>query len=303
MITSRAGRQILKARKHSPVILFTVGTVGMVATVVLACRATLKMHDILDEHEEEIQAANKIHDSLDKYSDDENKKDLVRINVSTALRIAQAYAPAVGIGLLSIGALTGSHIVLNRRYIGMTAAYAAMHKGFDEYRKRVVDQYGKEVDEHLRYGVQLKEIVEEGSTGPEIKVVKRAAVGSHGSIYAKWFDAGSRNFQREPQYNVYFLGAQQRFLNEKLQAQGHLFLNEVYDALDLPRTQEGAVVGWLKDSHLKLGSDGKPMGDGALTFADDVLYGESQEAREFFNGVNKAILLDFNVDGPIWNLI
>lgn len=303
MITSRAGRQVLKVRKHSPVILFAAGTVGMVATVVLACRATLKMHDILDDHDKEIEAAKKIHDSLDKYSDDESNKDIVRINIGTAVAIGKAYAPAVGFGLLSIGLLTGSHIVLNRRYVGITAAYAAMHKGFDEYRKRVVEQYGEEADQQLRYGVELKEIVEEGPNGPEIKVIKRAAVGPQGSIYAKWFDVGSRNFQREPQYNVYFLAAQQKFLNEKLQAQGHLFLNEVYDALDLPRTPAGSQVGWLKDAHLKMGKDGKPMGDGVLKFADDVLYGDSQQAREFYNGLNKAILLDFNVDGPIWNLI
>lgn len=296
LVTSKAGRQILKVRKHSPVILFAAGTVGMVATVVLACRATLKMHDILDEHDAEVEGAKKIHDSLKEYSDEEGAKDLLKININTGLKIAKIYAPAVGVGIFSIGALTGSHIVLSRRYAGVTAAYVAVSTGFDEYRKRVEEKYGKDVDLEMRHGTELREIVEEGPTGPEIRVLKTAKFGKP-SMYAKWFDQGSRNFQRDPYYNAIFLSATQKFMNDKLLAQGHVFLNEVYDALDIPRTKEGAVVGWIKDGHVN------SKGDGYINFADAVIHGETQEAREFFNGLNKAVLLDFNVDGIIYDLI
>lgn len=44
-----------------------------------------------------------------------------------------------------------------------------------------------------------------------------------------------------------FLRRQQDYANEMLKARGHLFLNEVYDLLDIPRSKAGQVVGWVYD--------------------------------------------------------
>jgi hypothetical protein len=292
IVTSKAGLQLLKFRRHSPVILFAVGTVGFVATVVLATRATMKMHDILDEHEQEVEGAKKIADTLEKYSEGDHKKDLAKIHVSTGLKIARVYGPAIVVGGLSILALTGSHVILTRRYTGAVAAYAGLSKVFDEYRDRVKTRFGDQTDRELRYGTETREIVEEGEYGPEVKTITRVKSGE-ASGYAKWFDQGNRNFQSDPNYNIMFLRAQEKFLNQKLQAQGWLFLSDVYDALDIQQTQASRVVGWLKDAHVK------GTGDGYVDFTAAIMNGETQEARDFFNGYNKAVLLDFNVDGMI----
>lgn len=295
-VTSKAGRQILKVRKHSPALLFAAGVVGFAATVVLASRATMKLHDVLDEHEAEIEGAKKIADELEQYSDSDHKKDLAKIHVKTGLEIAKLYAPAVLVGAASIAALTGSHVVLNRRYAGATAAYAALHKGFEQYRERVREKFGQETDNEMRHGVEYREIVEETDQGPKVTVIKHAKRGEP-SGYAVWFDARSKNFQRDAAMNVNFLRSQQVFLNEKLRANGHLFLNEVYDALDLPRSQAGSQVGWIKDA------DAKGEGDGYVSFVDPIINGETQAARDFWNGLNREVLIDFNVDGVIWNKI
>lgn len=296
-VTSKAGLQILKTRKHSPKILFVAGAIGFVATVILASRATMKLHDVLDDHEAEVEGAKKIAE-LEQYSEAEHKKDLVQIHVKTAFDVAKLYALPVIVGVASIAALTGAHIVLDRRLAGVTAAYAAMDKGFKEYRKRVEDRFGKDVDNEMRHGVEYREVVEETETGPVVKVVKHAKLGEP-SIYAKWFDQASRNWQPQPEYNIMFLKAQQVFLNQKLQTQGWVFLSDVYDALDIP--QNGSpfcrVTGWIKDA------DKNGTGDGYINFVDAIVNGNTQSARDFWNGVNKAVLLDFNVDGIIWDKI
>ena len=69
-----------------------------------------------------------------------------------------------------------------------------------------------------------------------------------------------------------------------------LFLNEVYDMIGFEHTPEGAVAGWVKDN-----------GDGFVSFGLDDVNNES--ARRFVNGEDNVVLLDFNVDGIIFDKI
>ena len=92
-----------------------------------------------------------------------------------------------------------------------------------------------------------------------------------------------------------FLKHQQNYANEKLQKQGYLFLNDVYDMLGIPKTKAGQVVGWVYD-------EAHPdIYDNFVDFGIYDLYNE--KARDFVNGREKSILLDFNVDGNILDLI
>ena len=74
--------------------------------------------------------------------------------------------------------------------------------------------------------------------------------------------------------------------NDKLHAHGHLFLNEVYDMLDIPRSKAGQVVGWV---HTKE----KPA------YVDFGIFETYKKNRDFVNGYERCILLDFNVTGNI----
>lgn len=289
-VTSKAGRQILKVQKHSPVLLFGAGVVGVVATVVLASRATLKLEEILEDHQDDLDKVNfalEVHG--EKYSQDDAKKDLVKIYAKTSLRIIKMYSPAVAVGVVSIAALTGSHVILTRRNLALTAAYAALDKGFREYRERVVKALGKDQDDQFRYGCDDVEIVEETKNGPVMKTVKRA--GKEPSIYARWFDESCPDWNSETSYNLLFLKCQMQHANDKLRARGHLFLNEVYESLGIKHSREGAVVGWV------LGGEGDDFVDFGIFDPNKPGY------RDFINGWNKTVLLDFNVDGIIYDKI
>jgi hypothetical protein len=288
-VTSRAGRQVLKVQKHSPAILFFAGVFGVGATVALACRSTLRVHEVLDEHQmmaEKINHAGKVDE---KYKEENQQRDMALLYTKTSIKFVKLYAPSVVVGVVSIAALTGAHVVLNRRNMALTAAYAAVEKGFKEYRKRVVDEYGEEKDKQFRYGLEDKTIVEETEEGPITKNTK-ALVSKKASIYARFFDESSSSWQRQPEYNQLFIQCQQNYANNLLNSRGHVFLNEIYDMLGLERSQEGSVVGWV------LGN-----GDDYIDFG--VFRGDVFMGQQFVNGNERSILLDFNVDGVIYDKI
>jgi hypothetical protein len=287
-ISRQVARGTLLASKSSPELLFVAGIVGVVGGTVLACRATLKVDEVLTEAKEKMDLARNMEHP--DYSEMDLKKDLTLIRYQTGVKVVRAYAPAIVVGGFAIAALTSSHTILTRRNAGLAAAYAALDRGFKEYRARVINKYGPDVDQELRYGV--REIT---TTDPETKETKTTIrVGPQGeSIYARFFDSGSPRWSKEAEYNLIFLKAEQNYCNDLLISRGHLFLNEVYERLGLPHTKAGAVVGWLRTRDHST--------DNYVTFG--VFEGQTMKARDFVNGFEGSILLDFNVDGVIYDKI
>lgn len=287
-VTSKVGRQLLQAQKHSPHLLFGAGVAGVVTGTVMACRATLKV----DAYTADAAAKLKEIDKLEhvEYSEEDRKKDKAIVYIQTAAKVAKLYAPSVIVLGGSIVALTSSHSIMTRRNAGLTAAYAALEKGFDEYRKRVRDELGEDKEREFRYGYEPCEVVDETEEGVKKSVVNRVKPGTP-SIYARFFDPTSSNWSKRPEYNKIFLQSQQNYANDMLLARGHLFLNEVYDMLGLERSSAGSVVGWVLDK----------AGDSYVDFG--VFDASREKARDFVNGHEGSILLDFNVDGVIYDKI
>jgi len=291
-VTNKIGRQGLIIQKHSPGLLFGAGVVGMIGTVVLASRATLKLDALLeDAQQKKTEVIEKVHPN---YEDIDRKRDLTVVYTQMAIQVCKLYGPALIVGVASVAALTGSHHILNNRVVGLTAAYNVLDKGFKEYRSRVVSELGTEKDAEFRYGTEEVEVIEEGENGKKvIKTVQQ--IKGKPSIYARYFDEHSTQWDRTPAYNQMFLRSQQSYANDLLNARGHVFLNEIYDMLGLTRTKEGAVVGWVK------GGLSGYTGDGYIDFG--VFQGDVFQAMQFVNGEEKSVLLDFNVDGLIYDKI
>lgn len=288
-----------KIKKHSPEILAVVGVVGVGATVVTACVATTKLSDILDETTDTIEKINETvanPDFADKYSEEDATKDKVIVYTQTSVKIAKLYAPSVILGVASVGCFLTSHNILRKRNIALAAAYATVDKGFKEYRSRVVERFGEALDQELRFNVKAKEFEEVviNEKGEEEIVKKTVSVVDPNtySDYARFFDEACPGWSKDPEYNLTFLKRQQNFANEKLQTNGFLFLNDVYEMIGIPKTKAGQIVGWIYDEK-------NPIGD---NFVDFGIYDVNNEAkRDFVNGYERSILLDFNVDGNIWD--
>lgn len=295
------GRTGLKLKKYSPEILVGVGVVGTVASAVMACKATLKIDDALEETKNNLEKTRgyvEEHGYSDKYTEEDHKKDTTIIYARGGLELVKLYAPAVILGTVSITAILAGHNVLRKRNVALAAAYATIDKGFKEYRGRVVEKFGKELDKELKYNIKAKEIEETvvDDKGKEKTVKKTVNVADPNlcSDYARFFDDGCTGWTKDPEFNLMFLKDQQRFANDLLKSKGHLFLNEVYDMLGIPRSQAGQIVGWIYDEK-------HPVGDNFVDFGMYDLYDEKK--RDFVNGYERTILLDFNVDGNILDLI
>jgi len=291
-VTRKVGRLTLLANKNSPEILFGVGVVGVVGTVVLACRATLKVSDVLDEANKELANAEFLvsHDKAD-YNVKTAARDIKVIKTKTAISIMKLYAPAVVVGGLSIAALTGGHRIQQNRIAGLTAAYAALEKGFEQYRKRVVDELGEEKDLEFRHGKKIESTIEKTDKG--VKTTEVVKLGDAPSIYSVFFDQFNKHWEPNDMHNRNFLQLQQTYANDRLNAYGHLFLNEVYDMLGVPRTPAGAVTGWVWKKHSK-------AGDGFVDFG--IFKHGNKDIRDTHYG-RDGYLLDFNVDGVIYDLL
>lgn len=291
----------LEIKKHSPEIFMTVGIAGTVASTVIACKATTKISTILDETKNTVDI---IHDGMEngevngkEYTQEDGKKDLTIVYAQTGVKLAKLYAPAIAVGTLSIASIVHGHNILKKRNIALAAAYTVIDKGFKNYRKNVVERFGEEVDKELRYNIKAKELETEVTDKKGNKTLKKEIVNiadgnplDDYSEYARVWEAGNPGWTKDPEYNLMYLRQQQNYCNDKLKSQGHLFLNEVYDLLGYPRTQKGQVVGWKYDSKNEY-SDG---------YVDFGIYTINRQAnRDFINGYERSIVLDFNVDGPI----
>ena len=280
-ITQVVGRQALHLQKHSPRILFALGIGGFVATVVLASKATMKLPAVLDDAENEIADVKR---DL-KHRKGQYQKDLAYVYTKNASEVLKLYTPAIIVGSLSIGALTGSHVQLNRRNAAVTAAYAAVSKAYDSYRERTRQELGEEKELSIYHALDSKKVKVVDTNATETVT---NADPNKWSPYARIFDEGSIQYTKNAELNKLFILAQQNYLNDLLRARGHVFLNEAYDALGLERSSAGAVVGWV------LNKDGD-------NYIDFGIYKE-QSAR-FVNGLERNIILDFNVDGVIFDQI
>ena len=292
-----------KIKKHSPEILIVTGIVGVVTSTVMACKATTKLNDVVSKGKE---AINDVHDkaadveagiiSAEEYTPEVQRKELALVYGRTGFELVKLYAPAVTVGVLSLTAIVGSNSILRKRNVSLAAAYAATDKLFKEYRGRVVDRFGKEVDRELRYNIKKREIEEiivneDGSETPQKKTIAVVEGPVHDE-FTRFFDEYNPNWVRDANKNKYFILQVERFANEKLQRQGYLFLNDVLEALGFDKISAGQVVGWTYDK-------GNPVSEGHVSFGIfDDLHIESQKAA-FVNGYEKSILLDFNHEGNI----
>jgi hypothetical protein len=308
-LISKVSRSLHKAgfkfKKHSPEILAVTGVIGIMTSAVMACKATTKVNDIVDEAKETID---KIHDSVGKglhtsdgeeYTEEIAKKDLTITYVQTGLKFVKLYGPSVALGIASIGCMLGSNHILRKRNIALAAALTNVATSFKEYRGRLVDRFGKDLDRELRFGIKAKEIEETvtDEDGKETTVKKTVEVvdpNTAHSIYSIVFCEGNTGWTRNAELNKVFLIQQQNWANDKLKMNGILTLNEVYDMVGAPRTAYGQIAGWVY-------TDDSSIGDNFVDFG--IFDVNNEKACDFINGREKSIILDFNCIGNILDYI
>jgi hypothetical protein len=291
-----------KLKKHSPELLIVGGVTGLVGAAVMACKATTELEAVLENAKNRIDAVNEAMDHPETLPEgctvDDRDKLVKAAYIKTGFELIKLYGPAVTVGAVSIAAIFTGGNILRKRNLALAAAYATVDGTFKDYRGRLIERFGKELDRELLYDVKTQEVEETvtNEDGSETTVTKTVNVvdPKTKSGYARCFDETCSGWTRDAEYNLMFLVQQQNYANEKLQSRGYLFLNEVYDMLGMQASRAGQSVGWVYDKDNKIG-------DNYVDFGIHDLHDENK--RLFVNGYEKSIWLDFNVDGDILSLM
>lgn len=313
-------RAVFSMKKHSPEILLGLGVIGFVGTTVVACRATLKADEVLDTYADAKKRIEEAKAEVESgevegltYSDDDMKHDQMIATKNLIFGMAKLYAPAIGLGLVSIGCILTSYKIINGRFVGLMGAYTALDDSFKKYRSRVVDAVGAEKEMELRTGVKKKKgyVTETDDVGEKKVVEKEVDQREDGVLdneygdFVVFSEHTSTQYQKhDPIYNESFLRAQEAYWNNVLFSRGYVFEYEVRKSLGVKQSKDDKSVlrGWILDpadtqSHapLSFGIRGpifRETGDHVL-----------KTGRIVKELSGKEYLLEFNTDGVIWNLI
>lgn len=304
-LATKAGQILMKTKlgikKHSPEILVATGIGTGIVAAVIACKQTIKANDIIAEARKNLQNIEDVKELAAnnevEYTEENEQEDRKTIGMQVAVGMVKTYALPVGLGILSITCILAGHHILKKRNVALAAAYSALSTDFMNYRKRVVNKYGKDVDFMLKNGLE-KQIVANQVIDPEtgeVKETKEEVLTYEGdklSQYARVFDeVGSTQWTPSADHNRAFLLMEQNYFNERIRTRGYIFLNEVYERLGFRPTKAGSVVGWVYQN-----ADYEGIDFGIFT-------AHTQKAAEFLEGTEPSIILDFNVQGDILSLV
>lgn len=278
----KKGKIILKKvglwlKEKSPNILMGLGVIGVGVTVVEACKATLK---IQDEFGKNLEVITEIKNGKENYPEEEYRKDLTQAYIDTGKTVIKYYWKPVVTGIVSVTCVGSSHYILSKRLESWIAAYGVLFHDFTEYRKKVIADHGREADSNYIRAVKDQRLKSQEYRGPQ-------------DAYSRLWDPSSSKWDESPQYRLEFLYHALDYWNYKLFDRGYVILNEVLEFFDIPTIDEDYRwdLGWVC-----------PPGFDPTTMRhiDFGLFDISNgSVRDFINGYEEAIWLNFNVDGRV----
>lgn len=296
-ITTAFYTGVARISKHAPTILSITASAGVIATGYLAWKAGTRFEDVegrdWDRRKECLRNA-------DTIPDEDVPKIECKNRILFILDTVRTVAPAAIVGAATITMIYFSNSISKKRLAAMGAAYATLQTAFDGYKRTMVEALGKESVEKIlkpklpNVGKSAEEILSSDNKSDAANV-SDAVVNSLKALspYARIIaEESSTCWDPNEDYTSQNIAAVQLWANRRLERKGHLFLNEVYDQLGLSRTREGAVVGWLKNGE----------GDNYVSFGDfdASIY---RVPSDDYTRVDSNFIVDFNVDGVIWDRI
>lgn len=194
-------------KRNSATILTVVGVAGVVATSVMAVKATPKALRAIENAKEE------------------KGEELTRFE--TVVAAAPAYIPAVVMGVTTIGCVVGANILNKRQQASLVSAYALMDQSFKDYKKKVTELYGEDANDQVK-GAIVKD--KYGEREFDLEDGKKLYYDMYSEQY---FEATPFMVQRA-EYE----------LNRMNITDGSVYLNDWYRLLDLEPVEHGGDFGW-----------------------------------------------------------
>ena len=282
-LAAKIGFQITK---HAPEILTYGGIATMGVGTGLAVKQSFRYMEKVTEPE--MVHLYKIQETLDNsktYTTNDARHDRALVYSRLLVRTITHYALPLGVFAAGAAMVVSGHNIVSKRLAQSIAAYGALNTAYENLKNRLVaaaeDDFNQESYDH---------ILETDVVRDEQGVIDRGRSVSS-SPYTFVFDVSNPNYTGDQGQNDLFLSSTQNYLNDRLQARGHVFLNEVLEALGFEDTPEGALTGWVKNGE----------GDGYISFGVSGHWNERYDHET--DVMTDDYILDFNVDGIIWDKI
>lgn len=284
-------------KKNSPEILVGAGIATLIGSLVYTVIGTLNTGVEVTNAVCELDEI----ENDDSLMEEERRKKKHGIYIHAGLNIARNYAPAVTLATVSAGCLIGSNAIMRRRAFSLAAAYSALDTTFSDYRTRVINEYGEDVDKKMRYGLTTKEVEVEQideETGEVVKT-KATVTDADESATTVWYKRQyelsdgtvivNPNWQPNKDLNATFVLAQIAWFNGRLSRGEHVWQDDIYKELGIPvdgYRQEAHVLGWTPDKN-------------GEKYIKCRLYNK-EESGEFISNDDGDLLLAFNPDGMLY---
>ena len=194
-------------KKNGATMLTIVGGVGVVATTVMAVKATPKALDILAQAEKE------------------KGEKLTKTEV--VLNAAPVYIPTAVMGATSIICIFGANMLNKKQQASLASAYAMLDNSYKRYRAKVVDMLGQDGEEEIK-----NEIAKDKYAGDDISVDNDKQL-FYDEYSQRYFEATAYRVQKA-EYEV----------NREINTMGYSLLNDFYEELGLDPVEGGDVLGW-----------------------------------------------------------
>lgn len=194
-------------KRNGSTILTCIGGAGVVATSVMAVKATPK-------------ALLMLHNAREEKGDDLTMMERIK----TA---APAYIPAVLIGASTIACIFGANTLNKHQQASLMSAYALLDNSYKEYKSKLIDLYGDEADLRIREEIAKDKYTGDGKTPDNNNVL------FYDEFSGRYFETTTAKVLKA-EYE----------LNKKLSIHGGAYLNEFYELVGLPTTDYGDHLGW-----------------------------------------------------------
>lgn len=285
-----AQKMCFKLKKRSPELLITAGFVSVVGGTIVACKGTLKVKELVDEHHElkheidEAVACGRVDKDGNVYTENDAKADKRIITARLVLNCVKYYAPAAGLLILGMFCVCKSHSIMSARLNAAISAYNGLKVTFDAYRDNVKEHISEEKEKDI-----LNDTLHECSA-----YNSKYVLNSRCAMPSVLWDAGNAEWTTSAFHNKCYYVTQINQLNRLLRERGYVFLNEAYEAFGIPVTAEGQYLGWTSEIPETDGKDAFiSMGPNAENFVNEV------ENGEWDNICAPGILFYPNVHGNI----
>lgn len=216
--------------KNSPTILTWLGVSGFLGTIVVAVKATPEAMRLI-ETEKQFRKTQAIEEGHGMMPMPLTKLDIIKI-------AWKCYIPAIGIGTVSIACFVGANSINIRRNAAIASLYSLTRKAFDEYQEKVVEEIGKSKEEKIRENLAQDKLDKNPPSDSQVIMT--------GNGVLCYEEHTGRYFQSDPETIRKVVNE----LNWRLNRDGFVKLNQLYDEFGLEPTEAGKDVGWNKESGL-----------------------------------------------------